>query len=55
MNRPTGVAMNHCTWAKACGPEAAAASHQTSNTVPAEAASPVTLYMMDRIDVSCGR
>ena len=55
MNSPTGDPMNHCTRSNACGPVAAATSHHTSNSVPAEAASPVTRFMIDKIEVNCGR
>ena len=52
-SRPSQDDRNHCTDAKAEGPDAAASSHHTSSTKPAPQAAPVIRPAMDSALVSC--
>ena len=52
---PKNEPMKPCIVAKAPGEPAAATSHHTIATVPTEVAIPVSRFMMDSTEVSCGR
>ena len=47
--------MNPCMLAKAAGEPALPTNHQTSSSVPTDVPMPLSRFMIDRTDVSCGR
>jgi hypothetical protein len=46
--------MKPCTLEYACGPAAAAISQEINSSVPTLRAMPVTRWLIDRTEVSCG-
>ena len=51
---PSHERIQPCTVEYACGPAAAASSQKTSSGAPTLRAIPVTRWLIDRTEVSCG-